>query len=329
MEIRQLELQTVTLAGGGHNAHQRWPTRAGLRLTLTDEEGRRASGEASPLPGYSPESIDDARSELQQLGSSIAIDEGDVITSVHAVSRLLASGSARCAVEQALLRLIALRRGTTVAALLGARPDAAVARSALLPPLTDDFAWVAAACTTAIQRGLTTMKAKVGAPGRWDEERHALQRLRDRFADAITLRLDFNRSLTRDELEPRLAQLVPLAPELVEEPGDGWLSMPDSPLLLAADESLVHRETEVREAIGRGTCRAVVLKPMVLGLLRSHRIAREARAAGAEVIVTHLFDGADGRAAAAALALADATLPCGLDDANGTLPARITIEESA
>jgi L-alanine-DL-glutamate epimerase-like enolase superfamily enzyme len=69
-------------------------------------------------------------------------------------------------------------------------------------------------------------------------------------------------------------------------------------------------------ATATGSLAAVVLKPMTLGGFdRCLTIAEAAHAAGLAVIVTHVFDGPIGSAAAACLALAirGVTMPCGLD----------------
>jgi L-alanine-DL-glutamate epimerase-like enolase superfamily enzyme len=58
-----------------------------------------------------------------------------------------------------------------------------------------------------------------------------------------------------------------------------------------------------------------VLKPAALGLLRAHEIGVRAQARGLDVVVTHLFDGPIGLAAACELALSlpRPPLACGLD----------------
>ena len=45
----------------------RWKERGGLLLTLGDAEGGRGQGEASPLPGYSSDTLSGARHELAAI----------------------------------------------------------------------------------------------------------------------------------------------------------------------------------------------------------------------------------------------------------------------
>lgn len=53
------------LPGGAENARARWAERRGLGVVLTDPEGRVGVGEASPLPGYSEDTLEAAQAWLQ------------------------------------------------------------------------------------------------------------------------------------------------------------------------------------------------------------------------------------------------------------------------
>ena len=55
----KLELRRVTVRSPrAQDARRSWPERESLLLRLSDEGGQRGLGEATPLPGYSPDRLD-------------------------------------------------------------------------------------------------------------------------------------------------------------------------------------------------------------------------------------------------------------------------------
>lgn len=288
------------------NANASWRMRHGLLLRLEDEDGRVGWGEASPLPGYSPQTLAECESALRQV--TAALNES------RPVEPLV--GAAAFAFETASFDLEAQQEDIALASLLGAPDGARLEISTLLPGLASPL-WLDAA-EEALARGFRVLKAKVGAPGRLDDEVTLLSILKRQHGDRILLRLDANGALPDDDA---LAAFAPIGPEFIEEPSASWTRLSSSPVVIAADETLATRSGEalVLEAISRGVCGVVVLKPALLGLKRSLELASTVKAAGARVVVTHLHDGPVGRAAAAAFALAvcDETLACGLERAPG------------
>ena len=80
-----------------------------------------------------------------------------------------------------------------------------------------------------------------------------------------------------------------------------------SPIPIALDESLAGEEGPARlsRLAAAGVCKWVILKPTLLGgALACMEVARRARAAQVEPIVSHTFEGPIAMAAAAALAVA-------------------------
>ncbi|HEX7670274.1 MAG TPA: enolase C-terminal domain-like protein, partial [Polyangiaceae bacterium] len=162
----------------------------------------------------------------------------------------------------------------------------------------------------AIARGVETVKIKIVGPSlasQWD----TLDAVREAIGKTA-LRLDANRTLSPETAARELASLVPLEPELVEEPvPTAALGAPgaftSSEVPLALDESLQEPGVWARlePCLAELGCVAVVLKPMALGgLLACLDLAARATSRGLDVTVSHLFDGPVGLAAAAHLALA-------------------------
>ena len=288
--------------------------RAGDRAVIVrvaDRDGRIGWGEASPLPGRSPESPDVAAAALEgALADLLAGPETrDLPATAGAAAaiareRITASApSARFALEAALVDLAAQARGSSVAALLaeerGAAPLDRLACSAVVEPTGPDAALAAE---------IATFKVKLGDPDRLEQDLAALRRWR-----RGALRLDVNRRWSEADCERWLPRLAELEPDWVEEPGTAAVILalaarrgPEGlPVALALDESLVDEVDGAIQAIERGLVRAVVLKPALLGgLAAAAAWAARARAAGVVPVVSHLFDGPVALAAYAELALA-------------------------
>lgn len=344
-ELRALSGKMRQPAG---NARRQWRRRDGLLLRLTSEDGAVGLGEASPLPGYSTETLERCAEGLRQLpweALSFALDEhwtqtpdrceeglrrlsgetlsfglGDGPLALSAATeRVLAPlpAAARCAVETALLDLAAQRRGVPLATLLRGETPAPVAVSALLTGESPDA--VLGSARAAVGRGFTVLKLKLGRPDGAEWELAAVRLLRQRLGPAIGLRLDANRAWSLAEASERLAALAELRPELIEEPlaDVRELLRLRSPVPIALDESLQHLEPthELLPLLASGSVQALVLKPMALGgPLRCLQLARLGQKYGLPSLVTHLFDGTVALALAAAVALAlPRSLACGLD----------------
>lgn len=334
MRIIDAELREFGGRLGGEAAGLgRWEERSGLLLTLGDAEGGRGQGEASPLPGYSSDTLSGARHELSAIEwarlPSVDLDRAllQQIERVLGAARLR-SPSARLAVETALLDLAGGRLGLPLHKLI--EQDASVAedadaRAAAVPLAALVAGDVLRHAVRLVEEGYGCLKLKVG--GDPDADLALLESLRREVGAAVALRADANRSLPAASAEEWLREAAGFELEFMEEPVafERLLELTATHVPIALDESLHLPADRVRapfreaateaaeefaadrisEAADAGRCSFVVLKPMALGGLgRCMRLAATARARGAEVVVSHLFDGPVGLAAAAELALA-------------------------
>lgn len=313
--------------------------RRGLALSLTDDEGRVGLGEATPLPGFSPDSaaachraLLEAPAALAPIDLEAALEPLDTATDLAppaaAIARALAPleatlrelPAARFALEAALLDLAGQRLGLPIAACLGGpRPYHEVPVNGLLSASDPPHALVDGARALAA-RGVRCVKVKLRArdDAGFDRELAGLAALRRELdaAGDLELRLDANAAWTEDLARRRLAALAPLRPRFVEQPvaPDRLDRLGPCAAPWAADESLGVPGMAER-LLDAGGCAAFVLKPTALGLLRAYELARRAQARGLDVVVTHLFDGPIALAAACELALSlpRAPLASGLD----------------
>lgn len=312
----RIERATAVNVGGNlpvplGNATRSWRERRGMLVRLFDDAGNVGQGEASPLPGYSPETLDAARAALGRQPWS-RVPEIDTSAPLMPQVRHVVEGvpaavpSARFAVETAMLDLIGQRLGRPVWDLLADGAPSGPVGITRGVDLRDRRNAVAAA-RRAVERGASAIKVKVGAD--WPAERELLRTLREELGDDLLVRVDANRSFPPGEVLDRLLELAGLSVQLVEEPcrADALEALGDSPVPIALDESLQgpNGPATLSRLGHRGLVQYVVLKPTTLGgLCACVEVARHGRAAGAEPIVSHTFDGPVALAAACALAVA-------------------------
>jgi len=316
-----------TLPKEAWNARAVWREREGVVLRLRDDQGRIGLGEAAPLPGFSPDTLDRCEDTLRAFDMAGVPERrtgDDVIPWLEVAGRLVDPNApaARFAIETALLDLAARAEEKRLHELIGGEVqgerfgrERAIPLAALIGGHEKEE--IVGEIRRAIERGIGTIKMKIGAAGRFDEELALLRAVRDEFGGAIALRLDANGAWDLAEGEARLAALAPFDPEFVEQPivPDLLLKLGDSPVTVAADETLALPGAAERLNL-TPPCRVFVLKPMVLGgFIRALQLAEIARARKYGIVVSHLFDGPVALAAAAELALALRPEPiaCGLD----------------
>ncbi len=295
---------------GARGAVETWSERAGVLLRVMTSDGRVGQGEASPLPRYSPDTLESAVRALGELNLDDLprADDGEAAPAyLERLSALTASlpPSAAFAVETALLDLLGQQRQMPIWALFDDARTEPVPLCVLAGGADDET--VVSEARVAAARGAHTIKIKIAGPT-LGSQLDTLARVRDAIGDR-RLRLDANRTFTSDSCATELERLVPLHPELVEEPAplDALSSRPASSVPLALDESLQDASTLGRVAphLRRLGYVALVLKPMALGGFSSCvRLARLAGECGLDATLSHLFDGPVALAAAAHIALA-------------------------
>jgi o-succinylbenzoate synthase len=293
---------------GAQGARQTWPTRSGLLIELS-HRSVRGLGEASPLPGYSPDTLEETEIalgaiDLARLEDALRIEE--TTAALKAVAHLVPAGlpAARMALETAALDLRGRQRKLSAPALLGAEAGTRRSLAYLLR------ASEGAAMSDALRAGYQHFKMKIGNVGNLASEIADVQVTRQQLGVGRRLRLDANRAWSRTEAKLACILLEPLDIEFIEEPCARPTAALGSSVPLALDESLQGLAVQDLDVLVKRTgATVVILKPMVLGGL-SHclELAGRAQSLGLGVVVSHTFDGPVALLAASALALA---LPTG------------------
>jgi len=294
-----------TLARPARNARLQWSERESCIIRLESGDGNRGQGEAAPLPGFSPDSLPACRQALTALdlaGITERLEPNQDVTGElgRASSRLPESlPAARAALEGALLDLWSRAAGMPAWALLSpaARTPIPRAVAALLMGEPEQAMTQALAARA---RGVRSFKFKIGRPGALDRELSAVRQLRAELGSLVRLRLDANQSLTVAEAKQYLPGFLACQLEFIEEPSAplDLCQLDELELPYALDESLAGG------ARPRPGDRAVILKPTLLGGVSGcFPIIRAAHAVGADVILSHAFEGPLGLALSACLAL--------------------------
>ena len=277
--------------------------RRGLLIRIETDSGLAGEGECAPLPAAGTETLAAARAALPAL---LAGCRGQPPQRLAArLAQAAATPALRCALEAALLDLAARARGRPLFRLLAPGAGGRVAVNAALGALD---AGIEARLEAALEAGFRVLKIKLGLYPP-DDELRRLRALAARLPAAAGLRLDANRAWTPETARSLLRGLAVLPVESLEEP----LAAADDDALrrlqslaafpLALDESLAGRDPAA--LLAAPPVRRLVLKPMVLGgLLPAWRLARRARAAGLETVVTSTLEAATGLHAALQLAAA-------------------------
>lgn len=303
--VAPLPLRTGTL-------HQR----DGVLIRWRNEQGEAGWGETAPLPGFSPESIDEVEVQLREVtarwtGRAVTPDwldlEGVWARELDALSL---AASVRCGLEGACLDLLARSRGVSPAALLGAAPQACLALNGLLVRKAD---WQTDAKRLR-DDGYSVVKLKVGRQHP-DDDAVWVHAVADLLGPDIAVRLDANRAWTLEDATTFAGHLGDIALDYIEEPLANPRLLPafakQPGLPVALDESMV---SMLPEALAEHRyARAVVLKPTFLGMIHTIRMAKTARQAGMDVVLSSAFETGVGMRLLVALASVYATAPVGLD----------------
>ncbi|MFQ6031089.1 MAG: o-succinylbenzoate synthase [Dehalococcoidia bacterium] len=298
---------------------QSLPTRSGYLIRMTSNAGSTGWGDIAPLPGFSPERLEDARDQLFHLRSSIQEVEVPETWSplVDDLPPLLhtsdCSSAVRFGIELALwnLCLDAVRSNAAQKARKSHRR--LVLLNGLLTGTEDEIVNQAGQLT---RSGYRAVKLKVGGRSLEEDIRLTLK-VREVIGGSPGLRLDANRSWSLGDAIRFARAVEETHIEYIEEPLtdtdhlDTFYSK--SSLPVALDETLLEHPFE-RLAQIQGI-KAIVLKPTLLGgFYASSRLAHKARQFGLQPVVSSSFETGVGIAGLARFAaFASGDTPVGLD----------------
>jgi len=255
---------------------------------MEDVDGRWAWGDAAPLPGYSPDTLEET-AEVLAGGWEALSGIGDAERPDALFPDPFRYPSAHFALEAAWYGLQAQNREAEAESDLWG--PGGCAYSLPVNALIDGeiSAWVEAAAAH-VQMGARCLKFKVGRSDP-DQEVRSLRAVRRAVGSSVELRLDANRAWDLDTARRFCRTLAPVDIAYLEEPlaHPAQLAELGDAVPLALDESLRELDSWPENLA------AVVLKPSLLGgIRRSAELARTAGERGLRVTVSALFESGAG-----------------------------------
>jgi muconate cycloisomerase len=285
----------VPLVGPGFtNAYVTKKVQKSVVVRLTGADGAVGVGNIDPSPGYSRESVDQARAALRdRLAPPLhALDAENEHRVVHALEAALPGHlDAKAAIEMACVDLTARRLGIAVHRYLGGAVTDEVSFNAWIGMLPPDAA--AAQARQWLERGFRSAKIKVGADPAQDRDR--VKAVREAVGPAMKLRADANAGYDVARAIEAGKLLEPFDLQLFEQPvaaGDhaGMARVRKAVgIPIMADESITDHASLI-DAIRADCADIVKLKVMKQGgLLRCRRMVETAEAAGLRVVIGQGF----------------------------------------
>jgi len=302
--------------------------RGGVYVRIITTDGRDAYGEISPLPGFSRETLGEAKEQAFRVARQISNLQlsVDVIGTTGPPSGNLFP-SVLCGFEGALWKLNkfghgqALNSDNNAATWSMPQMRTQIDVCALLSGSAEE---IAAQTRLRLSQGYKTFKLKVGSSDP-EQDISVIRNVREAIGGASRLRLDANCSWSREEAEHVLKNTTEIDFEYVEEPlrdpsGYGALAAA-VPVPIALDEStdivLKNNRTANPDSVKKlSWLRALILKPMIRrGIRESMRLAGAASRSGIESVVSSSFESRIGFESLLLLAgsLPGAGLAMGLD----------------
>ena len=291
--------------------------RTGVLVRVDSESGASGWGDVAPLPGFSRESIGEAEAELTAWagwvrGAGFDPCGDDLESWLGCEPAPATSPSVRFGLETALAglsRRIEDESAADLAVFEGTVPVNGLLAGSRKRVLAD--------AARLRDRGCRAVKLKVGSrPVVEDVELTRV--VRDAIGDAVSLRLDANRSWTLEQAVAFGREIGNSGVEYLEEP----LREPEhlrelfdaTGVPVALDESLLELRPDDLE--GRREVGAVVLKPTLLGgIARAREWVARALALDIRPVVSSCFESGVGLLALAAFAWESTgdAVPAGLD----------------
>jgi len=287
-------------------------TREGLLLRLTGDDGSEGWSEASPLPGFSLETLDEAADQLVKASEAMTAAGRSPSENTPSILHLNTAPSVRFAIELATLNLNAARRGVSALELLDPNAGGILPVNGLLSGSADE---VVADARRMRDAGYRAVKLKVGGLAVRDDA-ELVREVSGVLGHGISLRLDANRAWSLDEAIEFARATRDVRIEYIEEPLSDSALLPrfadESRMPVALDESLIGIEPE--ELSRHGYARAVVLKPTLIGGVRhTLRIAEEAHRLCMTPVVSSAYESGVGTLGLISLSASTGGAPAGLD----------------
>ncbi len=293
------------------------PQRSGFILQLS-AQGCEGYGEIAPLPGFSPDTLDEALIQVRLLASFLKSDPvPDGLVKLENgfdnwLGNLNLNPSVQFGIEMAILNLWANTQSVTLKELVSETSHTQIPISGLLQGQRDQ---VVEQARFMIEEGFTAFKLKV--TDQIDAEIETVKQVSAVTSGKALLHLDANKAWTLEQAIEFGEAVGPAAIDYIEEPLQDVTAIPEffhrTLIPSAIDESL---QTETFDTLK--TLEGVdifVLKPSILGSIElTWKMMQECKRLGFESLISSIFESSIGLITLANLAgCSFRNTPAGLD----------------
>jgi len=260
-----------------------------LLVTVELTNGIRGYGEAAPFPAFNGETQANTQQAIEAVRSAI---EGADVREWRAIAALLrdrisTSGSARCAIETAILDALTRHYRLPLYVFFGGAGHTLETDMTITTGTVEE---AALATLDILERGIRQIKVKIGG----SDLSHDLARITTIYALApdAPLILDGNGGLTAEQMLELLGalSLQRIVPVLVEQPvaADDWAGLRQlvqwGGVPIAADET-ASSALNVLRIVQERAANVINIKLMKSGVVEALEIAAIARAAGLGLMI--------------------------------------------
>ena len=293
-------------------------SREGLILKIFDDGGNCGFGEIAPLPGFSRENLEEAKSQTIQICNSLkkplSLQQPEEINSAMKDFPGDVYPSVSFGVASALLILSADRRNISLSELLNKNCSGSLEVNALLSGSKEE---ILTSLALIKESNYGSVKLKVGSRD-LSEDIDLTRKVSEQLGESMNLLLYANRSWRLDQAATFCNETRDCKIEYIEEPvlnsselqellADSSLGIP-----VALDETLT--EIEISDFKKFSSASALVLKPTLLGLEKTISFAGLAKAQKIACVFSSSYESVLGLSIIAQLAAANSiNSACGLD----------------
>jgi muconate cycloisomerase len=275
-------------------------------LEIVTDSGVTGWGEASPWPVFTGTVEGNAAALHNHLRPHlIGEDPIQVEKCLNAADKVIVGhNEAKAALETALLDITGKISGLSIAELVGGRQREKIPMS--FSVANPDFDKDLEDITALVDDGVRLFKLKTGFAGH-DFDIMRLEKLRERFGDEVSLRIDYNQGLPAFDAVRRIRDLEAFAPTFVEQPVKMHERTALAEITRAIDTPIMADESvfDPKQALIGAEIRIADIFALKImksgGIRRALEVAAIARAAGIEVYGGCMFETSIAHAAGAHL----------------------------
>ncbi|MDH7605034.1 MAG: o-succinylbenzoate synthase [Melioribacter sp.] len=280
------------------NSYSAFDKREGIIIKAIDEESNVTYGEASPLLGFSSESLKELEEEIKLISQNEIFLDDDIENARVQIKNLSNLNSLRFAFEQILLNLLFIRKYEQKKFFSNRCLKKEIYINTVLDISEPEF--VIGEIQKKYNQGYRTFKIKIGREN-FADDFSLLELVYKKFLNKIIVRLDANGKWSYEKAKSYLKELEKFKIEFIEEPCAELMCnlelAKESKVEIALDEC-VKNINDAKNIIDESQINFIVVKPMIYGsVFDSIELINYAETKNKCIIVSSAFESSIGKSA--------------------------------